>query len=228
MALTRESTTEIVGYAIGDIKAVHYAISYSAHTLLEPETGWFLLNGAVISQTTYPILFARFGSTFNTGGEGAGNFRLPDHTEGKFPIAAGKTNYTTYGASGGEINHALAATEIPVHGHSDAMTFTVNTHNHSASLSAATGGDHTHSYTGSSMTAASHGGGSTAPISVTTNGTTSSSVNNSHAHTMTALTCNSNTESYNKSGGLSNTGSGTAHNNMMPYVVIGGLLVRHD
>lgn len=40
--------------------------------------GWLKANGAVISQTTYASLYAVIGTTFNTGGEGAGNFRLPD------------------------------------------------------------------------------------------------------------------------------------------------------
>lgn len=42
--------------------------------------GWLLCDGAVLSQTEYPQLFAAIGSAFNTGGEGAGNFRLPSAT----------------------------------------------------------------------------------------------------------------------------------------------------
>lgn len=34
--------------------------------------------GGVIAQATYPDLYAAIGATWNTGGEGAGNFRLPD------------------------------------------------------------------------------------------------------------------------------------------------------
>jgi phage-related tail fiber protein len=41
-------------------------------------TGFLKANGAVVSQTTYAALFAAYGTAFNTGGEGAGNFRLPD------------------------------------------------------------------------------------------------------------------------------------------------------
>jgi microcystin-dependent protein len=41
-------------------------------------TGWLICDGSEVSQSTYPSLFAIIGSTYNTGGEGAGNFRVPD------------------------------------------------------------------------------------------------------------------------------------------------------
>jgi len=40
--------------------------------------GWLFCVGQVVSQTTYANLYSAIGSAFNTGGEGAGNFRLPD------------------------------------------------------------------------------------------------------------------------------------------------------
>jgi microcystin-dependent protein len=42
-------------------------------------SGWRLCDGSVVSQTTLALLFAVIGTTYNTGGEGAGNFRLPDY-----------------------------------------------------------------------------------------------------------------------------------------------------
>lgn len=39
--------------------------------------GWLEANGQVVAQADYPDLFALYGTTFDTGGEGAGNFRLP-------------------------------------------------------------------------------------------------------------------------------------------------------
>lgn len=41
-------------------------------------TGWLKATGAEVSQTTYAALFAAIGTTFNTGGETPGYFRLPD------------------------------------------------------------------------------------------------------------------------------------------------------
>lgn len=227
MALTHETTTINPTYSVGDVKVANYDISFTANQLVEPsaDPGWFLLNGAVISQTTYPTLFARFGTTFNTGGEGVGNFRLPNYTEGGFPIGAGKTNFTTFGASGGESTHILTTAELPVHAHSDTKSFTANSHAHTGSITAANGGSHVHSYTYYAQANVTDGGGDSAGKS---NGTTSSGGGGaSHAHTVQNLSYGSATETYTKSGGVSNAGSGTAHNNMMPYIVVGGLLVKH-
>lgn len=41
-------------------------------------SGWLLADGSVVSQVTYADLYSAIGTTYNTGGEGAGNFRLPD------------------------------------------------------------------------------------------------------------------------------------------------------
>ena len=40
--------------------------------------GWQMCNGQELSQTTYSSLFAVIGTTYNTGGETSGNFRVPD------------------------------------------------------------------------------------------------------------------------------------------------------
>lgn len=228
MALTRETTTINPTYNIGDVKLANYDISFTLNQLVEPETGWFLLNGAVISQTTYPLLYARFGSTFNTGGEGTGNFRLPNYSEGKFPVGRGLTNFTTYGASGGEINHTLTSpAEIPVHGHTDTLNATANSHGHTGGLSAVSGGDHGHSYTHGTIAAAAVAG--TTSVVGATSPFTSGGGGASHAHTVTSgPSFGSTTETYTKSGSVSSAGSGGGHNNMMPYIVIGGLLVKHD
>ncbi|WGK91769.1 phage tail protein [Pseudomonas migulae] len=45
--------------------------------------GFLEIDGSVQSIATYPDLFAYLGTTFNTGGEGAGNFRLPE-SRGEF------------------------------------------------------------------------------------------------------------------------------------------------
>ena len=46
-------------------------------------TGFLEVDGSVKSSATYPDLSAYLGTTYNIGGEGAGNFRLPD-SRGEF------------------------------------------------------------------------------------------------------------------------------------------------
>lgn len=72
-------------------------------------TPWKLCNGAVVSQTTFASLYAVVGTTFDTGGEGAGNFRLPDF-RGKFslPVKAGTYEF---GDTGGNATKTLSAGE---------------------------------------------------------------------------------------------------------------------
>jgi len=89
-------------------------------------SGWLACEGQAVSQTTYAALFAAIGTTWDIGGEGAGNFRLPD-LRGMFLRGAG-TNAT--GSSSGAVgqpvsdyaadtylNHSHAVTD-PGHAHS--------------------------------------------------------------------------------------------------------------
>jgi microcystin-dependent protein len=43
-----------------------------------PPDGWIKCNGAAVSNTAYAALWGVIGSTYNTGGEAAGTFRVPD------------------------------------------------------------------------------------------------------------------------------------------------------
>lgn len=63
-------------------------------------TGWLLCQGQVLSQSTYNALYAAIGTAFNTGGEGAGNFRLPNFQQ-RFPMGADGSY--TLGSRGGSM-----------------------------------------------------------------------------------------------------------------------------
>lgn len=65
-----------------DAGAALYAIAWKAgDTLLKPVdkayAGWLRCNGADVSKTTYPALYAKVGDAFNQAGTPAGHFRLP-------------------------------------------------------------------------------------------------------------------------------------------------------
>lgn len=85
--------------------------------------GKLLVDGGVLAQAAQPRLYAAIGDTFNTGGEGAGNFRKPD-LRGRTPIgldtmitAADRFNAAVLGAQLGEQLHILLDTEFPPHPH---------------------------------------------------------------------------------------------------------------
>lgn len=86
-------------------------------------TGWLACDGSVVSQSTYAALFAVIGTAFDTGGEGAGNFRLPDLTR-RTAVGAGGIGTAVLGNvvgnSGGAESVTLAVSEIPSHNHGGA------------------------------------------------------------------------------------------------------------
>ena len=104
-------------------------------------SGWLKCEGQAVSQTTYAALYAAIGSTWNTGGEGAGNFRLPD-LRGMFLRGTG-TNAT--GSSSGAVgpsvgayaadtylNHSHAVTD-PGHSHGGTNSGLILTHTNGSS-----------------------------------------------------------------------------------------------
>jgi len=85
--------------------------------------GWLLCQGQEVSQSTYSNLYSIVGSSFNTGGEAIGNFRLPDMRR-RVPMGAGgsvpagavvATN--TVGSTGGSETVTLTTNQIPSHQH---------------------------------------------------------------------------------------------------------------
>jgi microcystin-dependent protein len=92
-------------------------------------SGWLACQGQAVSQITYAALYAAIGTTWDIGGEGAGNFRLPD-LRGMFLRGAG-TNVT--GSSSGAVGQPV----------SDYAADTYLDHSHTAT---STDSGHTHTY----------------------------------------------------------------------------------
>lgn len=102
-------------------------MQYAADTA---PSGWLFCNGQVVSQLDYPDLHSAILSTYNTGGEGALNFRLPN-LKGRVPVGldSAQTEFDDLGETGGSKTNTLLDTNLPAHAHSI-------DHNH---------GSHTHS-----------------------------------------------------------------------------------
>jgi microcystin-dependent protein len=172
-----------------------------------PPTGWLVRDGSVISQTTYAALYAAIGTTWNTGGEGAGNFRLPNSTR-RVSVGSGGSGTATLGNSvgnvGGEETHTLSTAELATHGHS-------------ASQAA-----HNHAFTGApgATTQAlgwygTDGNNAASPNGVGTSGVGGINVSNTNGNVAKITVVNAT-----PTVTVTDTGSGTAHNNIQPSEVV--------
>jgi len=112
---------------LSDIAATPPGAIVSFAGLTAP-VGWFFCDGTTISQTTFANLFAVIGTTYNTGGEPAGDFRLPD-MRGRIPmgldnmglgVPAGVVVDPQADVLGGTLGfetHTLVTAELPLHSH---------------------------------------------------------------------------------------------------------------
>lgn len=167
-------------------------------------SGWLECDGSVVSQTTYANLFTAIGSSWNTGGEGGGNFRLPDFRRRASVGRGGSGTGTlgnTVGNTGGEETHALITGELAAHNHTVNITdpghnHTQNSHGHGISVNfngAGGAAETVRSQVSTSTTGTLQVAGTTATNISNTTGVTASSVN---------------------------TGSGTGHNTIQPSAVV--------
>jgi microcystin-dependent protein len=79
--------------------------------------GWATCSGQLLAIQQNQALFALLGTTY--GGNGQTNYALPD-LRGRAPLHWGQSpglSNIALGQSGGEVNHTLISTEMPVHGH---------------------------------------------------------------------------------------------------------------
>lgn len=185
-------------------------------------TGWLLCDGSVVSQTTYAALYAVIGTAFNTGGEGVGNFRLPD-MRGRVPVGKNTATFATLGATGGAETVTLTAAQIPSHTHSGTTGSENTVHEHNGQTYTE-GANHQHGFNYvepvyGNMAAGSTGTGSTGDT--TGSGSTGLESAN-HAHSLVAGGGYMNSESANHQHSFTTdggTGGGGSHTNLQPYQV---------
>lgn len=182
-------------------------------------SGFLICDGSAVSRSTYSALFEAIGTIFGAG-DGSTTFNLPD-LSGR--VAVGRSVNRLLGSTGGEESHALISNEMathnheyPQHGHNNTIEVSTPVLTHTVSQQPA------YKY---SNPAGSNRVSTSAAADRTSYGSTSSA-NASRTtdlsiadHPATACTM---------SGGVldsdpsttDSTGSGTAHNNMQPYVVM--------
>lgn len=187
--------------------------------------GWLFCDGSAVSRVTYAALFSVIGTTYGAG-DGVNTFNLPDLVD---RVAVGSGSAYAIGSKGGEATHTLTTEEMATHNH----TFTgsaVNTGNQSA--------DHTHSRgtmeIGGTMTDLLGGGSlnATGAFSLSKSAANFNATSGNRSYGWFTFKASNNwtgatsgasanhTHSVTAAGSIGNSGSGTAHNNMQPYLAM--------
>lgn len=163
--------------------------------------GWLLCDGSVVSQSTYASLYAVIGATYNTGGEGAGNFRLPN-LKGRVIVGydSADVDFDALGETGGSKDVTLSINEMPTHNHDIGLGSSGFTDNP---------GDHSHTSTDfpNAPTQTYDAGTTRFGRNSVANGMTSS-LNGQHTHEVF----------------LYSEGGNTAHNNLQPYIALNWII----
>lgn len=213
-----------------------------------PPTGWLLCDGAAVSRTAYAALFAAVGTVYGAG-DGSATFNLPN-LKGRVSVGCNSadTSFDALGETGGAKTHTLAAAEMPSHTHAqNAHSHTIG-HDHGAVNTGYVSNDHTHSMYFNTGGESGHvhqacagtynvgsGSGSTYKYFTNNGGTGPQTTGGSsgHTHLVSGTTGGISTNHVHSvdlpafggssgaaTAGNQNTGSGGAHNNMPPYLVL--------
>jgi microcystin-dependent protein len=196
-------------------------------------TGYLLCNGSAVSQTTYSALFAVVSTTYNTTGEGAGNFRLPD-LRGRVIVGVGAGSgltERTLASNFGTESHTLTTAQTPSHLHDGTTLGTgIQDTNHSHSFD--TGSENQSLSHGHSLNNQGSSGGvyRTAGSSKYASGTSVGPLErgyldvgaggpNAHTHSGTTNPQNAN-HRHSVTGDTGYTGGGASHPNVQPSLAL--------
>jgi microcystin-dependent protein len=187
---------------------------------------WLLCFGQAVSRTTYAALFAAIGVTYGAG-DASTTFNLPDlrgrvvagkddmggSSANRLTNQSGGLNGDTLGASGGVETHTLASGEMPSHTHGAGTLANSSEGAHRHFVSNTDNGS-IDDLTASNSVAEQSGGSSDLQYLLRGSATTPTLGRTdevaAHAHTI--------------SGSTGSTGSGSAHNNVQPTLILNKII----
>jgi microcystin-dependent protein len=177
-----------------------------------PNSNYLLAQGQAISRSTYATLFSLIGTTYGAG-DGSTTFNIPN-LKGRIPVGldSAQTEFDALAETGGAKTHALSATEMPSHTHTQA-------HTHTFSGTTTSNGAHTHEQSvnvnglGAVSTRYDYDGDTTSGLTLPQTGVNTAS-GGTHDHTYSGTTSGV------SAANTGSAGSGGAHNNLQPYIVI--------
>ena len=226
---TSAQWVEVLSSAVPNVTEIMPAGTVTQTARTTAPTGWLLCEGQAVSRTTFARLFDAIGTTYGAG-DGSTTFTLPN-LKGRVPVGRddSQTEFDALGETSGAKTVTLNETQIPSHNHTG-TTSSDGAHTHTFSGTTSTGGSHQH--TGArggtaalvlTQTAAGDGGvanrwhladGSSGGVGIL--GTLAAG---SHSHTYSGTTSGASTN-HTHSFTTANTGGGSAHNNLQPYIVL--------
>lgn len=201
-------------------------------------TNWLLCDGSAVNRTTYASLFSIISTTYGVG-NGSTTFNLPD-LQNRIPVGKGSGTFSALNNTGGAETVTLTEAQMPSHLHSidpPSANFTSGNesadHSHSGTTNAMNqNASHGHTWSGQNSSLNNNGQGGNYPFKIAQDlqtqwtGTTGNidqtntdhlhgfstggrSVSHTHTTTVDIAAFNSAT-----------AGSGNAHNNLQPYIVL--------
>jgi microcystin-dependent protein len=199
-------------------------------------TGWTLCDGRLLTNATYPKLYAALGSASNPFGISGAQFRVPDL---RGFVVAGRDNMgsgaagrltnvgTTMGAVGGAQNHTLTVAQMPSHAHTGGTggQSANHTHTQQGTFSSDADGAHSHTmkvYGGQGAdTALPNASGDTNLIGTASSAALSTAATHDHRTTISGQT---GINSAGHTHGITAEGGNATHNNTQLTMVLNWII----
>ncbi|MBT3318146.1 MAG: hypothetical protein HN948_00735 [Clostridia bacterium] len=213
-------------YVADTLMPVGSMLMWTSETL---PTGWLLCDGTAVSRTTYEDLYETIGTTYGVG-DNSTTFNLPN-LKGKFPIGIddSDTDFDALGETGGAKDVTLSESELPSHDHSIA-------HDHASATTDTQSASHTHGVNPPTHRHSLADGVGTAVVGSGT-GSVVASGNSGNTGYYNQGSFDSDTQSAshthgvdlpNYTGDSGNAGSGSAHENMPPFLTVSFIINYQD